>query len=208
MESPLQPTPGSKAFPESISESATLELVTRIREGDSHAFGDLYRRYHDELLFAVRAHLGSKLRSSLESEDVLQSVVVDAFKALPAFQPKGPGSLRHYLHAMIVNKIRARAKYFQADKRAGTQPLLEADALELAHGEPAYEDSERYDRLERALQLLPEDMRQVVILRKIDGLPSKEAAQAMGTSDSAARKLYSRAMARLTTLMKVGEVPP
>ncbi len=190
-------------FPEAVPESATLELVARIRGGDSAAFGELYSRYHDELLFAVRAHLGPRLRTALESEDVLQSVVVDAFKALPDFQPRGPGSLRHYLHAMIVNKIRARADYFDALRRAGTQPLSDSAAAELPEpgGEPAYRDGERFERLERALRGLPPEMQQVVILRKVDGLPSKEAADLMGRSDAAVRKLYSRALARLTALM-------
>jgi DNA-directed RNA polymerase specialized sigma24 family protein len=93
-----------------------------VREGDSGAFGEIYRRYHDELLFAVRAHLGPKLRTALESEDILQSVVIDAFRALPRFEPRGPGSLKHYLHAMIVNKIRSRAEYHGAARRSGTVP--------------------------------------------------------------------------------------
>lgn len=197
-------SPGGTAFPGSVPESATLELVGRIRAGDTAAFDDLYRRYHDELLFAVRAHLGAGLRSALESEDVLQSVVVDAFKALPNFEPRGPGSLRHYLHAMIVNKIRTRAKYFGADKRAGTLPLSESCADGLADGElqPTYHDGERFEALEKAIRQLPEDMRRIVVLRKIDGLPSKEAAEVLGLNDTAARKLFSRSLARLTGLMR------
>jgi len=200
----LTPKPhGEHAFPEGV----TLALLTRIKDGDAAAFDELYRRYHDELLFAVRMHLGRGLRGALESEDVLQSVAIDAFRALPHFEPRADGSLKHYLHKMIVNKIRARASYFNAAKRAGTQPLSETQASLLPGREvqPEYVEGERFERLERALELLPDEMREVVVLRKIDGLASREAAELVGKSDAAVRKLYSRGLARLTLLMHAAE---
>lgn len=199
------------AGPGSDHDALTVDLVARVRGGDSAAFGELYQRYHDELLFAVRVHLGPELRAKLESEDILQSVVVDAFRALPRVRAETSEGLRHYLHTMVVNKIRGRAQHFDADRRAGDVPLTPSRAAEVPDpaqtrvdpdvGEPRYNDSARYERLERALAALPEDMRRVILLRKIDGLASKEVALMLGKSDEAARKLYSRAMARLTILL-------
>lgn len=190
-------------FPVPPSDDSTLELVDRMKAGDEDAFGELYRRYHDELLFAVRAHLGPGLRAALQSEDVLQSVAVDAFRALRDFEPRGPGSLRAYLHAMVVNKIRARADWFGAVKRAGTVPLTPSRAAGIpeADAAPSYYEAERFERLEKALAVLPDEMRQVIVLRKIDGLSSREVAARMDRSDDAVRKLYSRAMARLATTL-------
>lgn len=189
-------------------DPATLELFSRVRDGDSAAFGDLYRRYHDELLFAVRAHLGPALRARLESEDILQSVAVDAFRALSRIDVDSPDGLRRYLHVMVVNKIRGRADHFGAIKRAGDVPLTPSRAEGLhGEGEPRYHDAPRFERLERALGALPDDMREVIVLRKIDGLPSQQVATELGRSDAAVRKLYSRAMARLTLLLADGDVP-
>lgn len=205
---PTSDPPDEHAFPEGpVSDGATLALLARIKDGDAAAFEELYGRYHDELLFAVRAHLGRRLRAALESEDVLQSVAIDAFQALPRFEPRADGSLKHYLHKMIVNKIRARAGYFNAAKRAGTQPLSEtqAGALPGREGGPEYRSGERFVRLERALELLPDETREVVVLRKVDGLPSREVAELLGKSDVAVRKLYSRGIARLTLLMREAE---
>lgn len=181
-------------------DTKTLDLLGRVKEGDSAAFGELYERYHDELLFAVRAHLGPALRSKLESEDILQSVAVDAFRALPRIRANTRAGLKHYLHAMVVNKIRGRADHFGAEKRAGDVALSgsRADAIaDPRQGEPAYHDSERFERLERALEALPDDLRRVVVLRKVDGLSSKEVADLIGKSDDSVRKTYSRAMARV-----------
>ncbi len=49
--------------------------------------------------------------------------------------------------------------------------------------------------------LVPEDMRQVLVLRVVDGLPSREVAGILDKSDAAVRKSYSRAMARLVARM-------
>ena len=184
----------------------TVELLARVRDGDSGAFGEIYRRYHDELLFAVRAHLGPKLRSALESEDILQSVAIDAFRALPRFDPQGPKSLKHYLHKMIVNKIRSRAEYHAAAKRAGSVPLTNEaeEAIAQPGTEPTYYDGDRFIKLEIALRSLPPEMERVVVLRKVDGLSSKEVAEILGKSDSAVRQTYSRALAKLTVSMGGG----
>ena len=190
-------------LPKAPDESASLDIVARIQDGDDEAWAELYRRYHDQLLFTVRMRLGAGLRAVLQSEDVFQSVAVDAFEALQRFEYRGPGSLERFLKQMVLNKIRDRAKYFGAEKRAGAQPLDEATAASLGAEENAvgYHEAETYERLERAIRALPEDMREVLLLRKIEGLSSLEVAEAVGKSDAAVRQLASRAMAKVAAAM-------
>ncbi len=191
-------------FPTPPSEASTLELVERIRGEDPSAFDDLYRLYHDELLFTIRVNLGERLRAALETEDVLQSVALEAFRALPRFEYRGSGSLRAFLKRMVLNKIRDRADTFSAQKRSGAVPLTDTLAEGLGTApEPRYHDAERFERLERGLGALPADMHEMLLLRKVDGLSSKEAAQRTGRTDAAARQLYSRALARLSQILAV-----
>lgn len=181
----------------------SLELVERIKSGDDSAWEAFYARYHDPLLFAIRCRLGRDLRSRLQSEDVLQSVVADALRDLARFEPRGAGSLSHYLHACVLNKIRSKAEFYAASKRSGDVPLSEslADRLESREGAPpSYADAPRYGRLERALSALPEAMREAVLLRTVEGLSNREAASVLGQSEEATSKAYNRALARLGTL--------
>lgn len=190
------PVPRSAA----TSANLTTDLVARIRAGDRSAWDALYARYRDRLLFAVRCRLGPGLRRKLESEDILQSVMLEALGELGAFTPEGDAGLRHFLHVLITRKIRDRADTFGAAKRAGDVPLDAAAAAVAAPTPPTYADGPRFEALERALARLPDDLREVVLLRKIDGLPSAEVARRLGLTDAAVRKAVSRGMARLTRL--------
>ncbi len=188
-----------RALPAPPDDRTTLEILERIRVGDGAGWEDLYRRYHDELLFVVRRKLGSRLRSVLESEDVLQSVAIEALKALPRFVPRGEGSLRAFLHTLVLNKIRDRADTFGAQKRQGVVALTDSLAARVAAPEapePTYYNA-AYQRLEAAMARLPEEMHNVLLLRRMEGLSSKEVAERLGKSDAAVRKLYSRALAQL-----------
>jgi DNA-directed RNA polymerase specialized sigma24 family protein len=66
---------------------------------------------------------------------------------------------------------------------------------------PDYHAAEGYGKLERAIGLLPEDMREVLLLRKVERLSSGEVATHLDKSDAAVRQLASRAMARVAVAM-------
>jgi RNA polymerase sigma-70 factor (ECF subfamily) len=188
-------------FPEPPPESRSLELVRRIQAGERAAWDELYARYHDQLLLAVRMRLGQGLRRFLTSDDIFQSVALEAFRALERFEYRGPGSLDGYLRTLVVNKIRDRADTFGAEKRAGAVPLADAQTENLAADGPSYHDAPRYERLERALNALPAAQREHVVLRKLEGLSGRETASRLGLGEAAERKAFSRAMARLATLL-------
>ncbi len=186
------------------SDDESLEaLLERIRRGEAEAWNEFFERYHDELLFSIRARLGTKLRTMLESEDVFQSVAIEALSALPRFEARHSGSFKGFMNRIVLSKIRDRAGTFSAKKRSGGVSLTDSMLARTPGTEPvAYREPERYLQLERCLARLTDEMRQIVLLRKIDGLSSREAAEKMQCSDAAARKLYSRALARLSVLMR------
>lgn len=176
----------------------SIELLARIQRGDRDAWNDLYLRYRDRLLFTIRCRLGPALRARLESEDVLHSVVRAALIDLERFAPKDEGSLGRYLHVCVLNKLKKRGAFFGARRRAGDVPLTPDLLSRLpAAGPVRYLDHERWDALERALQALPEPMREVVLLRTVHGMGNDEVAAEIGKTPAAATKIYQRAIARI-----------
>jgi RNA polymerase sigma-70 factor, ECF subfamily len=186
-------------FPDAPEDSVGHALVERLRGGDRAAADELFRRYHDEMLFAIRARLGTRLRTTMQSEDVLQSVALEAFRDLPTFEPRGAGSFSAWLRRIVVTKIHDLADRWSAQKRDAGAPRGESALVDVAardDGAASYVDP-RYEQLERALALLPDDLRAVVILRRVEGLPSREVAERLGTTDEAVRQMHTRALARL-----------
>lgn len=183
-------------------EHATLDLVARMQAGDAEAWREAYGRYRDEMLLSIRVRMGPRLRAALQSEDILQSVVLEAFQAMPRFVDRGPGSLRGYLERLLVQKLRGRARGLATRKRRGDQPLTDTVAGQAVEPTVIRYTDPRYERLERALALLPDDMREVIVMRRIEGLSIDETAGRLERSAAATLKLHARAMARLTLLMR------
>ena len=199
--------PGAKNAPTSMpepSDESSVELVARIQAGDLPSMETLYLRYRDRLILSIRCRLGPHLRARMESEDILQSVFKDVIAGIDRFEYRGQSSLNRYLHACVLNKIRRKAEYHAAGKRTGEVPLSDSilDRVPDATGaEPGYLDAERFERLERGLGRLPEEMREAVVLRRVEELSNHETARVMGKTPEATSKLYNRALARLAVWM-------
>ncbi len=187
-----------------MDEDFSRETLSRIKKGDDAAWRDLYARYRDVLLLSIRCRLGPQLRSRIESEDILQSVVKDAFLDLARFEPRGEHAIEHYLHVCVLNKIRSKASFFGAMKRQGDVPLTDTMADRIAGpaaSEPEYHDAARFLRLEKGLSLLPENLREVILLRRVEGLSNQDAAKVLGKSPEATSKLHARAVAKLGSIL-------
>ncbi len=176
----------------------SIELLQRIQNGDRSAWDELYLRYRDRLLFSIRCRLGPELRRRLQSEDVLHSVVREALTDLQRFEPQDERALGRYLHVCVLNKIKKKGNFYGAQRRAGDVPLSDTLMKRLPGAGPErYLDQDRYEALERAIERLPEAMREVVMLRSIHGLTNQEAAAEIGKTPEATTKIYQRAVARL-----------
>jgi RNA polymerase sigma-70 factor (ECF subfamily) len=111
--------------------------------------------------------------------------------------------------------IDAHRRFFEAQKRdAGREVSLGSAPDDSQHGElinmlvasmttasKAFSRNQREMRLNDALAALPEDRRQVLHLRYVEGLPTKEIAERVGKTDGAVRVLLTRSLARLQEIL-------
>lgn len=162
---------------------------------DRAAFGVLYRRYLDR----VYGYAFYQLRDHHDAEDATERTFLAALHALPNFADEG-GTFRAWLFRIAHNTIaNARRSRF----RRRTEPLPEGLERAAPNADPAglVLEAEESRRVLGAIAALPDDRRQVVLLRFVDGLSSREIGQVMDRSEGAARVLLHRALRDLAALL-------
>ena len=199
-----------------MSEDAD-PLVTRVRARDADALAAFLEHRHPALLAFVERRLGAALRGKVEPQDVLQELAVKALRELPKtdFTTLEPfGWLCHLAEQCIVDGHR----HFSAGKRAssremsgnipvgeGSQDLVALLAASMTTPTQAVVRNEREQRLLDALATFPDEHREVLRLRYVDGLATKDIAARVNKSDVAIRVLLSRLIHRLQELLEPGE---
>lgn len=191
--------------------------LERHRQGDRDALGRLYSRYYSRVLSFVRIRMGSALRARIEPEDIVQRTFVVALKELDRFELREPGALVHWLATIAEKQIRDALKYWTAEKRAGAlevHPGGRRDAGSTTSTGWSLADSTLIppDRaanaelqllLEECIHGLPDDYRQVILLRDIAGASLAYTAQEMQRpSPQAVAMLHARAKLSLMRTMR------
>lgn len=184
------------------SLTRTHRLVQAAQAGDRQALEVLLLRYQERVRRIVRIRLGPVLRQQLESGDVLQQVLLDAFRSLDRYEPRDEAGFLAWLSGIVEHRLRDAADYHGADKRdaARVRPLdasgsvSPADALVDGGTTPpeSAARSEAAQRLDACLSALPDAERELIVLRDYIGLSWGEIAERTGApSPDAARMRHA-----------------
>ena len=197
------------------------KLVDRVKQRDVAALADYLSQSRKPLLAFIERQLGTNLRRKLEVEDIYQEVSVEAVRSLGEadFEHRDPFSwLCQIAERRIID---AHRRFFGAQKRdAGREVPLGTpggdsqhaaiiDLLVVSMTSPTHALSRKGHemRLLQALNTLPEDQREALRLRYLEGLPSKEIAERMGKTDGSVRVMLTRALSRLQQILGTEDVP-
>lgn len=168
------------------------ELAGRACAGDRRAFDLLVRTQLDRLTRRVERRLGKRVRALIEVDDVVQETLLKACGGISNFVWLGEEAFFRWL-ARIAEHVIWKASQMRDGPRL---------TLELPDGEPTTALTraarrERAARLEQALDDLSEDHRAVIRWTRIEGRSIAEAAERLGRSPNAVKKLLARALAQL-----------
>ncbi len=183
--------------PRSEDERAPDPDVEDVRAAqvDRAAFDVLYRRYLDR----VYGYAFYQLGDHHDAEDATERTFMAALRALPGFREEG-ATFRAWLFRIAHNTL---ANAHRTRRRRRTEPLPEGLERAAPNADPAglVLEAEEARRVLHAVAELPDDRRQVVLLRFVDGLSSREIGQVMDRSEGAARVLLHRALRDLAALL-------
>jgi RNA polymerase sigma-70 factor (ECF subfamily) len=175
------------------------QLVEEAAAGSADAFGELVRRYQSAIYNLARALTADPT----EAEDLTQDAFIRAFRAIGRF--RGDSSFKTWMHRIAVNVIhthlaaRARQRARYVDEPAENRGGLEANGpAAISEGEAG---AVQRIVIERALAMLPPDLRTVVTLRDVQGLEYREIATLLDIPIGTVESRIFRARQRLRPLL-------
>jgi RNA polymerase sigma-70 factor (ECF subfamily) len=184
-----------------MSESSTTRLIRAAAGGDRAALETLLTGELPALRAFVRCQADPALRARESSSDLVQSVCREVLAKADQFRFAEPEGFRRWLFTSAMRKVRDRRDHHLAAKRDARREV-DADALAGAYASltspsGAAARQEQLERVERAMDTLPDEYRQVIALSKVAGLTRPQVAAEMGRSEGSVRMLLHRALARL-----------
>lgn len=190
-----------------------LSILDAKTRGDT-AVGSLLESYRNYLRLLARIEIGRRLQGKVDASDLVQETFLEAHRNFHRFQgtdePQFACWLRQILSAKVANLVR---HYFGTQGRdARLEEELAADvenSSRMGHELAASITSPSQQAVRReqavlladALNALPADYREAIILRHLEGLTFPEVARRMERTQDSVEKLWLRALARLRQAM-------
>jgi RNA polymerase sigma-70 factor (subfamily 1) len=171
----------------------------------------LYERLAPRLLAFVRLKLGRSLRERLESRDIVQATFLKSWQKLDEFKGDDSRALQGWLMRIAEREILDRADFHGRQQRDAHREEHVDDHHDLAARSRSVLSrlirDERAERLEAAIETLPEAQREIILLRAFRELSFPEIARTLGKSEDACRMAYARAMTALTLALPAANEP-
>jgi RNA polymerase sigma-70 factor (ECF subfamily) len=179
-------------------ETATSDeqIVERALTGDAEAFGEIVHRWERRIFALAYGMLGREE----DARDATQETFLAAFRNLRGF--RGEAKVSSWLHRIAVNQCITRQRRAKVRKEAAIEDEEDRNAsnfsspLELSPARMA-EGRESIDAVRRAVNSLPLDLRQVVLMKEFEELTFREIAEALDLPLSTVKSRLYTAMRQL-----------
>jgi RNA polymerase sigma-70 factor (ECF subfamily) len=198
-------------------EADTEELLNQAARGSRSAVDALFARHRDRLRCMVRLRMDRRLAARMDPSDVVQEALLEATGRLPEYLAVRSVPFYPWLRRLAWEKlVKLHERHRDAGKRSVLReevmaPNLSDDSvLNLARRLAARGSSpsqhlihqEMCERVRAALDRLPEEDREVLVLRYLEELPTAEVAAVLEISEGATKMRHRRALERLSRLLE------
>ncbi|HEX2584363.1 MAG TPA: RNA polymerase sigma factor RpoE [Steroidobacteraceae bacterium] len=162
------------------NEDSDTKLVELVQRGDRNAFNVLVLKYQHKVMKLVMRYV----RDQAEAEDIAQEAFIKAYRALPSF--RGESAFYTWLYRIAINT--AKNSLMSGRKRLVDYDLDLQDPDDytgqvlLKHGDTPERmllTDEIRQTVQEAMRSLPDDLREAIMLRELDGLSYEEIAEVM-----------------------------
>lgn len=186
-------------------------LLDMVKAKSPEALEELFRRHREPLSKMVAACLDARLKSRIDVSDIVQETLIEANRRIEAYAEAQPIAFYPWLRQIAVNRmIDAYRHHVQAKRRStGRQVsnlpgdfqsglnLMDKQADSATSPSGAAQRKELREDLRAAIDSLEAMDRNVIQLRHIKRLSTRETAEALGVSEAAVKIRLLRALQRL-----------
>jgi RNA polymerase sigma-70 factor (ECF subfamily) len=184
----------ARSDPRQAPDELVYQAVARAKEGDMSALQFLYVRFADD----VCAYVRSIVRDSHAAEDITQIVFTKLMTAIRKYERRDAPFV-----AWIIRVARNVAlDHIRASRQI---PLAEVRTSDEGGEQVGFE---RALSLREALDRLPDDQREVLVLRHIAGLSPGEIAERLGKTEGSIHGLHHRGRGALKTALQELDAAP
>jgi len=181
------------------------------------AFGSWLETNRAHLLLILQQKVSAKLRSKIDSDDLLQDAASRAVKSVVGMQLAPSEVMPWFLQILTHTIVDAHRHHFGSQKRDAAREfsvdanlpnqsdqagqLADLLAASVTSPSQAFSQHVRLGRMQEALDQLPDDARKAIHWRFMESLSSQEIAARLNKSDGAVRVLLSRTLKKLEDLL-------
>jgi len=170
------------------------EFIERFKNKDKDTFSEIVNNYGDAVYASVFRIVGNKD----DAQDIVQNTFLKAFTKSETF--RGESSILTFLTSIAINEtnmfLRKRKHLLYVDIDSLTNhPHIPASDI-------STEKKDVKKIFSDAMDKLPFQYREIIVLRDMDGMDTKEVSEILGISQSAVKTKLHRARTLLKTLIK------
>ncbi len=178
-----------------VDENTDIDLISRFKNGDNSAFGEIVLKYKDKIYNLCR-HM---LSDPQNAEDAAQDVFLKAYQALPKFEPEA--SLYTWLYRIATNtcidyKRKPIWESLFGNSEEGER-LVHDRASDAPSPEQLYQSKEINRALQVGLEKLSPKLRAIIVLKEMEELSYEEISETLEISMGTVKSRIARAREEL-----------
>jgi RNA polymerase sigma-70 factor (ECF subfamily) len=194
------------------------QMIQEVKAGGDKALGPLLELYRTYLRLLARLEVGRRLQGKMDASDLVQETFLEAHRNFALFRGTDEPQLVHWLRQIMAAKVANLVRHYLGVQKRDVRLEQELQAgldnssrmlgqdLAAALSSPSRRAMRREQAvlLANALERLPPDYREVIILRHLEELTFPQVAERMGRSLNSVQKLWLRGLARLREVFGEG----
>ena len=193
-------------------------LLLQAKRGEESALGRLLESYSNYLTLLARVQIGRRIQGKVDAGDVVQETFLEVQRQFAAFRGTTEAEFTAWLRRILAGQLALTLRRYlgtkgrdvNLERELGAQLDQSSQAMDGGFVASTSTPSQHVSRREQAVLLanaldkLPADYREVIILRHLESLPFAEVAGRMGRSEDSVQKLWVRALSSLRRSMDGG----